>query len=331
MPAYTVAQLEEQLGSYVAPNTEFRACLAQMLPRLYNLGMWRDLVYEISLSGKYGYITLPPDVDSVIACTINDNPRPVRSFWHDVKIVGRNPVLSPFFGIVDDGFHPVALDMKDVQGVDSEDETTIVQLLFAAPAGGDPDYFINMGTGWASEPQGRIRVTALGDPELGNTVSTEETEFLSNHWLIQFPDGFFKVVEIRYDGLAEPVDIYCSHLPLDYPPIATLPAGSGVYRARRFRISDAGEDTTVHLTVKRAVPSDLSDDNTIVHLGNLSAIKHALLCLIAEDNADMERAEYHWSKVREMLDEELDTVRGSARPSFPLDVWGNVPKPYSLY
>jgi hypothetical protein len=53
----------------------------------------------------------------------------------------------------------------------------------------------------------------------------------------------------------------------------------------------------------------------IVHLGNLNAIKHGLLGFIAEDNADVERANYHWGVCRILLEEEMDAHRGSARPT----------------
>jgi len=327
MPAYTVAQLEPMLSQYLAPQASFTTTLAQVLPRIYAMGMWRDLVFETSLNAAAGYVSLPADAESVISCTVNDNPRPVRSLWSDVKIIGRQPVVSPYFGIVDDGFHATALDMKDVQDVASEEDVILSQTLFAVPADGDREYFTSIPTGWAYEPAGRISVSAFGDPGLGNTITTEEAVFDGLHWAVTFPDGFMKVTSIRYEGLTEEMDIYCGSYE---KPIATLPVGTGVYRVRRFRVSDVDDDTTVHLLLKRGCPSEFSD-NTIIHLGNLQAIKHGFLGTIAEDNSDLERANYHWDLVRQLLDEELDAFRGAAKPTLTLNIWGDGAKPFGLY
>lgn len=96
--------------------------------------------------------------------------------------------------------------------------------------------------------------------------------------------------------------------------IAAVPAGSGVLRFRRFRTSNKAPDTTVHLLVKRGAPSNLVAA-TVIHLGNLGALKHGLLGLIAEDNADLERANFHWGMAGKLLDQELAAMFGSAKPT----------------
>ena len=55
-----------------------------------------------------------------------------------------------------------------------------------------------------------------------------------------------------------------------------------------------------------------------------------MLGMIAEDNADLERANYHWGLVRQLLDEELDAFRGSAKPTLNLNIWGDA-KPFNQY
>ena len=66
----------------------------------------------------------------------------------------------------------------------------------------------------------------------------------------------------------------------------------------------------------------MSQDD-IMHLGNLNAIKHGLLGMLAEDNADLERAQYHWTICRQLLDEELDAARGAAKPKLTVKPAGN--------
>ena len=43
----------------------------------------------------------------------------------------------------------------------------------------------------------------------------------------------------------------------------------------------------------------------------------------AIDNADLERAQYHWTICRQLLDEELDATRGAAKPKVTLKPAGN--------
>lgn len=317
MPAYTVSQLEPLLGQYLAPNAAFSTTLAQVLPRIYATGMWRDLVYETSLNAAAGYISLPADAESVIACTINDNPRPVRSLWSDVKIVGRQPVVSPYFGIVDDGFHPVILDMKDVQGVESEEDVTELLELHAYLSGTAIPL---------SEMGSAVVEIVVNTPITGPVTLGAETDS-GNLVFSTAPDPFNRVERVTFNGVPQAMDLRDPAFPEQ--TIVTIPAGTGVLRFRRFRVSDADDDTTVHLLVKRACPTDFSDD-TIIHLGNINAIKHGMLGSLAEDHADLERANYHWGLVRQLLDEELDAFRGAAKPTLTLNIWGDS-KPFGLY
>ena len=45
--------------------------------------------------------------------------------------------------------------------------------------------------------------------------------------------------------------------------------------------------------------------------------------MLAEDNADLERAQYHWTICQKLLDEELDAARGAAKPRLSLDPSGS--------
>jgi hypothetical protein len=305
--AKTVNQLEAVLGSYVEPNGDFATALSQVLPRLYNLGFWRDLVFELSLPGTRGYISLPADAESVISCTVDGNPRMVRSMWHDVRITGRQPELSPLFGIVDDGMYPVAVDVTDA---DDTIDGSVPVTIYAAPEGN------NRGN-WEAEENAVIWIKVDKTGDTGFQVVT--LEFNGGEWAATPVVGFTKVLEISYSDLPQNVDIYVGDDATE--PIATLPAGSGVARFRRFRISESGDDTVVHLLCKRAAPCDLTPD-TVIYLSNFNALKHGLLARLSEDNADVERAEYHWQTCAKLLDEELDAFRGSARPALQLNLWG---------
>lgn len=310
MPAYTVNQLQSQLSQYVEPDGLFTAALAQVLPRIYSMGLWRDLVYDESFDASAGYISLPLEAESIIACTVNKNPRPVRSMWHDVRIVGTQAAVSPYFGIIDDGFHPVILDMKEVQDVETDDDVTTITSLKALVSGSSSGYS-------SSSFTGDINILVRG-----STGNTEILTAASSTGILVFNAltlNFKEIISISYANVLEAIDLVDAAFPTKV--IVTIPAGTGVIRYRRFRTSEKSTESVVHLLLKRACPNNFLED-TIVHLGNINAIKHGLLARIAEDNADIQRAEYHWTVCRKMLDEELDAFRGAAKPAPMLDLYG---------
>jgi hypothetical protein len=297
MPSYTVIQLEGILGSYVPPGSaDFTSGLGQVLPRLHDIGLWRDLAYEVSLSGQYGYVSLPADTDAVLACTINNFPRMARSMWHDIRITGRQATLNSQYGVVDAGWYPVMLDMCDVQGATVAEPVTDNQLLGLVSGTAVP--FTT--SGFLGHIDIRVGPTeVLIQSESGNLTFTHSGEFTA-------------ITEITYNDVKYPVDLVDSAYPDKV--IATVPTGSGVLRFRRFRTSAKAPDTTIHLLVKRGAPSDLTPD-TVIHLGNIGAIKHGLLGIIAEDSGDLERAGFHWGMAGKLLDQELASVFGAAKPS----------------
>lgn len=311
MPAYTVAQLESLLGSYVEPSGDFTAALAQVLPRIYAMGMWRDLTFEDSYDASLGYISLPSDAESVIACTVDDNESPVQSLWTDVRFAGRNPILSPYFGIVDDGFHPVSLDMKEVQGVESEDDVVAVtdNTLYARYSGRTDAVIESSFTG---------TITIVAAREDGGSITLVQEASVDDELIFTGSAPFNKIYEITYTGTLTAVDIIDGNY--GDKIIATIPAGSGVLRFRRFRTTKE-PNSVVHLLMKRACPTFLTD-GTVIHLGNLNALKHGLLARIAEDNSDLQRADIHWAVCEKLLDAELDAYRGQAKPRLVVNGWG---------
>lgn len=299
MPAYTVAQLEAILGDYVAPGGEFIPSLAQVLPRLHDIGLWRDLAYEVSLSGANGYVTLPADTDAVLACTINDAPVRTRSLWHDVRISGRQATLSPYYGVVDLGFFPVMLDMATVQDVASADVVGPEEL-----------HAYLAGTTTAATATGAADMVILSY-STGTALATAATSE-SGDLVLTCEGGAKTITSIVYNNVVDAFDI----VDPDFPTmvIATVPTGSGVLRFRRFRTAVQASTTTVHLLVKRGCPVELTED-TIVHLGNLGAIKHGLLGLVQEDGGDIDRAGFHWGMAGKLLDQELASMFGAAKPT----------------
>jgi hypothetical protein len=74
-------------------------------------------------------------------------------------------------------------------------------------------------------------------------------------------------------------------------------------------------DTKATLLLRRKYVPVSTDDNDLVYIPNESTIiKHGLLGKLAEDNADIQRAEYHWQTCQKLLEADIDSYRGGARP-----------------
>ena len=309
MPAYTISQLEDILGSYAEGKAlTFREMMSQLLPRIYRMGMWPDLAYEVSLNGQYGYISLPLETAGVLACTVNNRPRPTRSLWHDVRISGRSASLSAYYGIVDEGYFPVLLDMKDVQGVATEADIAAPTYLSAFIQGTAASVAFSSFNGHVDisvlDEDGFATILANTPDENGNLIYESSS------------DGIVRITNISYNDITAPFDLVDPDFPTKV--IATIPAGSGVLRFRRFRTPEKSAECVVHLLLKRDAPSYIGDD-TVVHLGNIGAIKNAMLAMIDEDSADRTRAKDSWAEVEKILDEELQAVMGAAKPTLRLD------------
>ena len=98
--------LKETCGYRGANSAQFLKELNMALPRLYNMGLWRDLVFEFTISTTDGTFTLPDHAESIVSALVDDDPEKVHAQFHDYRILGRNDDGSTLesFGIVDDGY-----------------------------------------------------------------------------------------------------------------------------------------------------------------------------------------------------------------------------------
>jgi hypothetical protein len=295
MPALTYSQVEDSLGSYKEPGSDFRAALNQVLPRLYSTGIYRDLTIQYQLPLVNGCITLPKDADSILSAQLNGYKADVRSLWHDFKAAGMSGSVEPsLWGLVDAGYHATMISIPE--------GTTAV---FPVPSAYDPDK--------SALDLMDITIEVIGTDGLQIYKADADFEFavpVSNITSIKFnQEAGNRIVDLRLDE-DDPDSV-----------IAVLGPENMVSRYRRFRIPAATDTTTVHVLVKRAF-EPISRDEDLVYISNLAAIKHGLLALIAEDNADIERAQYHWTEAQKNMEFEMESARGSAIPNVQFDIMG---------
>lgn len=309
MPAVTVKSLSDQLSSYCSPDQRFLPVLNLVLPRLYAMGYWRDLCYELEIETSNGYFSIPAEAESVMAAMVDQTPKNLWSQWHDYKVGGMPNSYSsyPIFGIVDDGYGPV----KEVLPNDTNHTLRLEPI--------SPNTIL--------PNDGYVHV--VYERASGTTVNytfdiSDAASMLSPHTDIR------KVWEVRLEGIPVKVKLVGT----DGTNTYTLAEGRGdfVARYRRFRTSapSNGASQKIFLLLKRAF-LPLMDESDVVYLGNVNAIKCAILATTAEDNADIERSGYHWQVCRQLLDEEKDATRGGARQVFTIDPYSGNGTPYNMY
>jgi len=309
MPALTVKAVTKALSDYVRPDEDIVAKLNMVMPRLYAMGMWRDLLYDWSIETTNDYFALPEHSESLIGAMLENSPVEMQSQWHDYRISGyASEGPAPIFGVIDDGFHPVKEDVI-YDGANYEVNIEPISPNSSLPTEGDLTLLFSEG-GSASDASYSAEV-ALG----GQNSLTAYVNELNEDATLE---------SISYSGITEAIRVVA--VKSGDPSVKLILAeirGDGVVRYRRFRFANSsGQTKNIKLLLKRAWQTVLTQDD-IIYLGNLNAIKHGLLGMLAEDNADLERAQYHWTICRQLLDEELDAARGAAKPKPILKPVGN--------
>ena len=332
MATLTVQGVEDALlevcGSRGANSTQFRKELNLALPRLYNMGMWRDLVFERVVTTRTSTFTIPDNAESIISALVDTDgsstdysyPNPVYSQHHDYRLAGRNDragehTLSAF-GIVDDGYsatveEPVngktySLRLAPISPSTNLPASGVIYVTFS-----DGTNTSKIGTDESSEDGGKF--TCDGTTGLNTVLVTDDITSIS---------------EIRVDTteLAAPVQLLWVETSSS-PEVTRVAATSlreknQVTRYRRYRIDNRNSKTmSLRLLLKRKFRK-LIDSTDVVYLSSINAIKHALLGNTAEENADLERANYHWAVCQSLLEEQLDAHRGAAKPMITFDPSG---------
>ena len=312
MATLTVAGVEEALSKYKTVGSSFIQELNLVLPRLYAMGMWRDLLYETVISTTDGNFTLP-EGESIVSAMIENDPAKVRSQFHDYRLTGRNNdgVTLAMYGLVDDGFVPTINELDSSKAYKIE----------VAP--------INPETELPRTTNDFITVTGLDNSTTPVAITYEPKIATATSSSVTSTSLFTSIEEIRNgdSSLSAPVRVTAVNNAdaTDRLHLADVQESNKVSRFRRYRLNNNVSLTvtkTMRLLVKRKFKT-LINSYDPVYPSNLNAIKHALLGTVAEDNADIERANYHWAICKQLLDEELDAYRGAAKPTIIFDPSGS--------
>ena len=329
MPATTVSYLYTTHSQYLdaanLSHTGFRKALNEVMPRLYKMGYWRDMYVEHTQDASDEYISLPQDTDSIIAGILDNNPIPTRSLWHDYKLFGTNDdddtILSSF---IDDGYHAT---YRDLPGTTSNLYSLKITDI------GPNNNISGQGTGELfHDTHAKINVVCkrysiTSDGDKGTVTFSNNTAGVASITSTSIDSSYNDIYDIQRIYYESIPSGYLTRLTAVHPSDATknviladIPSGQGEIRYRRYRIGGANTTSSAHvLTKRRWVPldihsnSDLSEDP--VYVPDDAIVKHALLGKLSEDNADIQRATYHWGVCEKLLEEDSDSFRGAAKPT----------------
>jgi hypothetical protein len=316
----TLASIRQTLDTYVEPGADFRASLNQVLSRLHDIGIYRGLTAEYVLPVVRGTIVLPFEAESILHAIIESSPSPVRSLWHDYRNLGhfQSPAHAAYgVGVVDAGFRPTRLQ--------SFEETGALYIVPSPLAPSTADFALAA----AADPYD-TRILVWG-------ISTDRTTLIPGNFaldgtapIIQFDAPIIGVHRVAFERVGGPDETVLYDLrtnPIDPDTtVTTVGPGTGtpqyrIYRVPAYNNPDAPEQAYIHvLTKRRFLP--LRGEWDVSNISNLGAIKHGLLGRIAEDSADLERAEYHWTKAQEMLENESSSSDGGASRVINIDPTG---------
>jgi len=337
VPALTTIQLYNTHSKYLDTSenkeSDFRNALNEVMPRIYKMGYWREMLMEHSQDASKGYVSLPQNTDAIVAGLLDNNPIPTRSLWHDYKLFGTNDDdKTQVNAFVDDGYAPTYRDLDS----SSQYALTLASMkdpFTSAPNVGVITIRFRENTDTTTSPISLVPPsTSLGGSsyhELKFDLADTYTYNASDGLILYGTGSDFKISEI--------LSISWSGMQVDHPFIiraiyrgvsggssttdatkdlllSDINTSQGVSRYRRFRVGNTDSDSIAHMLLKRRWV-DCDSNSDLVHIPSNAILKHALLGKLSEDNADAQRAMYHWGVVKELLEADTDSYRGAAKPT----------------
>tara|TARA_R100000655_G_scaffold38860_2_gene73896 strand:+ start:681 stop:1730 length:1050 start_codon:yes stop_codon:yes gene_type:complete len=345
VPAKTTEQLfathSQYLDGSASEQEDFRNALNEVMPRIYKMGYWREMLVEHTQDASDGYVSLPQDTDSIVAGILDDNPLPVRSLWHDYKMLGTNSQDDTLLGaFIDDGYAPTYRDLVSgskykiqyhtLKGLNFDTEPSVGNVIIKYRkhedgTGSGSTALIGDATKLEGASYNEATKTFAGASQSTSVdmiIHQDVTDILSITW-VGFEEDHPIQITAKYNGVAGGSTSSDSTKDL---LLAQVNSANGSSRYRRFRIGGTNATSSAHMLLKRKWV-DVDSTTDLVHMPSNSLLKHALLGKLAEDNADLERAQYHWGTVSQLLEEDTDSYRGAAKPTLkisPNGVGGSV-------
>jgi hypothetical protein len=337
VPAKTTEQLfathSQFLDASASEQEDFRNALNEVMPRIYKMGYWREMLVEHTQDASDGYVSLPQDTDSIVTGILDNSPLPTRSLWHDYKLFGTNDEdKTNMSAFIDDGYAPTYRDL------DSSSQYALTLASMKDPFTSAPNVGI-ITIRFRENTDATTSPISLAPPStsLGGSSYHELTFNLTDTYTYSASEGLILYGIGNDFRISEIVSISWSGMQIDHPFIiraiyrgvsggssttdstkdlllADVNTTHGVSRYRRFRVGGTDSTSTAHMLLKRKWV-DVDSGSDLVHMPSNAILKHALLGKLSEDNADIQRAQFHWGTVAQLLETDTDSYRGAAKPT----------------
>ena len=312
--ALTVALARQYLSRYIPPNEDFLPMLNQACEILIGKGKYKGMVIDCIFDSSTGYITLPYEIQSILAVTIRHVPTVVFGEFHTYSISG--PGTLRFDAESDMQNQGILVDWgADVPTMVSPNPRTpaTLKLTIAKPADAGKSMRI-----YGKYPNGEDFKDAQGvrGIEITSVFPTVTTTLVASYITgVELPSG--RIDNWYLYGTVDGTDTLFSR----YYPFESIP---NYKRYITQTIQDSASSNirpTIGLKcMRRFIPAQADTD--FVWPGNISALKWALKALVHEDAGYEEKAAAEWQMAVERLDEQTRAARGSALMPIPFAPFG---------
>lgn len=317
----SVATARTALERYVRSSSEFIPYLNQAMERLLYSGKWKGAVVKVTFDASLGYITLPPDMLSILAGTYCGVPSPVfDQFYHYYESgPGTYNDALQWGGVFSDQGDGFPTQFSIIEAEENRFPPVV-----AVP--GSVQLFSS-----ASDNGKAVRLFGIeeetGRPVFDSNGVEGEQLILSSPSVIS-TKHYSRVTGVEKLPTNSIVTAWCvpsgggdSYQLATWLPWETMP------QYRRYWLKST-EHVIQTLCQRRFMP--VSAETDPVYPDSLAALKFALKALVHEDQGYEEIAMGEWDAAINWLNQEATASRGGAKPSNPINTWGmGTPFPYT--
>lgn len=310
----TVAICRANLYQYATPSdinsAQFLPMLNQVCSILIESGKWKGNVIDCIFDSSTGYITLPYELQSILAVQVRNVPEVVFGEFHEFVITGpgrMKPDMQNQGLLVDCG-----ADVPTMVSPDPLNPATL-KLTITKPADTGKSMRV-----YGKYPNGDDFMDAQGvrGIEITSVYPSVTTTLVASYITgVELPED--RIDNWYLFGVVNGIDTLFSR----YYPFETVPNYKRYLTQTIHDSASSNIRPTIGLKcMRRFIPMQAETD--FVWPGNLSALKWGLKALVHEDSGYEEEAAAEWQMAYNRLDQQTRAARGSGMMPIPFAPFG---------
>lgn len=299
----SVADIRIVLEDFASSPENFISDLNKVVARYYDEGVFKSLARKIVYDNgtSTGIINLPRRCEALLGISCeNGNPLPVYGQFHEWKELSIGyvePDEMSMVGVIDMGpGFPTTVDI-------ATEGTIRIQILSSSDANKKVRLF---GTGIVNgTAKSRVFDSSGNDGLLLTTANptADTTQTFDTLTDVQLPSNMVGRMRIYV------VNSGTATLLSEYEPGEIRPS------YRRYKTGVTQNDAIIAFCKLKFVP--YRSDNDMVDLAHLGALQYGFQALTKEIASDFEEAATIWALGVQLLQKQLKSFRGAAKPRFP--------------